>query len=122
MHDAGGGILNSRNFDMAAISKSAQSKSSGPITVAKLGNNDGDIIRPTLLKDGGDTSSNYDASIFEDEDGDSSSDNMDDSGKDSARRSLGADQVQEPGTVHLGTKLLEEPEKKFNGKSIFSLN
>ena len=37
----------------------------------------------------GDSSSNYDASIFEDEDGDTSSDNMEDSDKDEARRSLG---------------------------------
>ena len=94
----------------------------GPITVAKLGSKQGvvDMIGTEALKDGGDTSSNYDASIFEDEDGDTSSDNVDDSGKDSARRSLGADQVQEPGTVVLGAKLLGEPDKKSNGKSTLS--
>ena len=94
----------------------------GPITVAKLGSKQGvvDMIGTEALKDGGDTSSNYDASIFEDEDGDSSSDNVDDSGKDSARRSLGAAQAQEPGTVVIGAKLLGEPEKKSNGKSILS--
>ena len=40
-------------------------------------------------RDKRDSSSNYDASIFEDVDDDTSSDNMDDSDKDEARRSLG---------------------------------
>ena len=88
-------MLNTRNSDMIALSKSAQSMATGPITVAKLGSGGkqgvSDIMKTEVLKDGGDTSSNYDASIFEDEDGDTSSDNVDDSGKDSARRSLGAD-------------------------------
>ena len=107
---------------MIALSKSAQSMVTGPITVAKLGSRQNvvDILANEALKDGGDTSSNYDASIFEDEDGDTSSDNVDDSGKDSARRSLGGAQAQEPGTVVLGAKLLGEPDKKSNGKSISS--
>ena len=97
---------------------------SGPITVAKLGSKQelNSILGTEALKDGGDTSSNYDASIFEDEDGDTSSDNVDDSGKDSARRSLGGAQTQESGTVVLGAKLLGEPDKKSNGKSILSFN
>ena len=124
MQGGGKGMLNSRNSDMIALSKSAQSMATGPITVAKLGSGSkqgvSDIMRTEVLKDGGDTSSNYDASIFEDEDGDTSSDNVDDSGKDSARRSLGAAQAQEPGTVVLGAKLLGEPDKKSNGKSTLS--
>lgn len=48
-----------------------------------------------IVNNHADSSSNYDASIFEDEDGDSSSDNSNDSDKDSEKRSVGEAQAQE---------------------------
>lgn len=49
---------------------------------------------PNFVKDG-ESSSNYDASIFEDEDGDTSSDIMDDSEKDSPMPRFGTGLAQE---------------------------
>ena len=50
------------------------------------------------------SSSNYDASIFEDEDGDTSSDILADTDKDDERRSLGTAQAQDQsGLLHLGS-------------------
>ena len=91
---------NSRNSGFSQVSKSvaeAVVKLQGTAVNKYLDPND-----PNFVKDG-ESSSNYDASIFEDEDGDTSSDNMDDSEKDSPMPRSGTGLAQESPNMHLGS-------------------